>query len=107
MALNRNTGLALGFGIGIVIAGGFFGTNWMMKNGGNLLKTQALQNIAPSASPTIEPIQEDIATPPATPTADPTDTIVNRIAPSTPSQSEVINDIQKNLQELYGTNKPQ
>jgi len=101
MALNRNTGLALGFGIGIVIAAVFFGTSWMMKNGGNLLKTQALQNTTPSVIPTTKPIQQ-IVTAPATPTADTNDTILNRMAPS---QDEVINDIQNNLQELYGSNK--
>ena len=102
MTLNRNTGSILGFGIGIVIAGGVFGTSWMINNGGNLLKTQALQNTAtPSASPTTKPVQQVVATPSA-PTANPNDTIVNRLAPS---QTEVINDIQKNLQELYGSNK--
>lgn len=101
MTLNRNTGLALGFGIGIIIAAVFFGANWMFKNGGNLLKTQALQNTVPSIAPTTRPVQR-VVTAPATLPIDPNDTIVNRMAPP---QNEVINDIQKNLQELYGSNK--
>lgn len=103
MTLNRNTGLALGFGIGIVIAGGVFGVNWMMQNGGNLLKTQALQSTTPSASPTSKPTQL-VTVAPTTPAPDPTDTIVNRMVPP---QNEVINDIQKNLQTLYGSGKTQ
>jgi hypothetical protein len=103
MALNRNTGLALGFGIGIVIASVFFGTSWMMKNGGNLLKTQALQSTpTPSAPSTVaEPIEYTTTVPVAS-TDNPSDTIVNRMAPS---QDEVIQDIGKNIQELYGSDK--
>ena len=102
MALNRNSGLALGFGIGIIIAAVFFGTSWMMKNGGNLLKTQALQSTPiPSAKATTRPTIEPV-TVPVVSTTNPNDTIVNRMAPS---QDDVINDIQKNLQELYGPEK--
>jgi len=102
MALNRNTGLALGFGIGIVIASVFFGTSWLMKNGGNLLKTQALQSTpTPSAKTTTKPVQVS-TTEPVVPTSNTNDTIINRMAPS---QDDVINDIQKNLQDLYGSDK--
>jgi len=104
MTLNRNTGLALGFGIGMVISVVFFSANWLIKNDGHILKTQALQDTtssSPTALPTTKPIQRVVATPTA-PAADSNDTITNRMSPS---KDEVISDIQKNIQKLYGSEK--
>lgn len=98
MNLNRNTGLALGFGIGIVIAAIFFGVTWLTKNSGNLLKTQALQTDNESVVPvvTVTPVApSDTAT-----KENSNDTLINRMAPT---KDDVVNDIQKNLQQLYGT----
>jgi len=97
MTLNRNTGLALGFGIGIVIAAVIFGTSWIIKNGGNILKTQTLQNTTPVSEPVNpEPLNVSV---PSTPTPASTDTLMNRLVPT---QENVVSDIQTNLQELYG-----
>lgn len=99
MAFTRNSGLALGFGIGIIIAGVFFGLSWLTKNSGDLLKTQALQETVASVAPTLPPTQVTINTPAPTPVGSSNDNIVNRLAPP---QDDVINGIQQNLQQLYG-----
>lgn len=100
MQLNRNTGLTIGFGIGIIIAGVVFGVIWLTKNSGSLLKTQALQeNSAPAtATPVAQTTTQNA---PATTTeTNNGDNLVNRLAPS---QADVVTGIQENIQQLYGT----
>ncbi|MDO8512844.1 MAG: hypothetical protein Q7S57_06250 [bacterium] len=97
MNLNRTSGLAFGFGIGIVIAITIFGISWITKRSSDTLKTQAFQPTANTQTQTV-PTQP----PPAVVSSAPQtnqDTLVNRMAPQT---DKVVEDIQSSLQELYG-----
>jgi len=99
MNKNRTTGLAFGFGIGILIAAAIFGTSWVAKKYSSSIKTQAILPEEPTETTTPNTIQQSISTP-ATKNIDPQDNIVNRLAPA---KEDVAADIQNNLQQLYGT----
>ncbi len=93
MSLNRTSGLALGFGIGILIAAVLFGTSWLMKkNNANLTRTQVLQ-----PTTTRSPIVIPVRTPASKENTG--DSLVGKMAPK---EEEVVADIQKSLNELYG-----
>lgn len=86
-----------GFLIGLAIAAIIFGVSWLNKNGNqNALKTQTLQQSNENQT-------APLATIPArtipVPGENAPESLVNRLAPS---EEVVIQDIQKNLQQLYG-----
>lgn len=99
MNQNRTSGLALGFGIGIVIAGAIFGISWVTKNFSGSIKTQAIQSEEPVATASPATIEQPINTQPEQ-DINSQDNLVNRLAPA---KEDVVEDIQNNLQELYGT----
>lgn len=95
MNINRTTGLAIGFGIGAIIAVVVLGASWLINNNKSSLKTQSLQKpVSNSDTVTRTPVNE------TTPTQSPNqDTLLNRMVPK---EDEIINDIQNNLQQIYG-----
>ncbi len=100
MSLDKKTGLALGFGIGAVIALAFFGISWLM-NRPNVIKTQVLTE-PPKSTPIASPADTttnvtNVEIPIGSPS---NDNLVNKI---TPTQQDMVNDIENRLKKLYGT----
>ncbi|MDD3487734.1 MAG: hypothetical protein PHF35_05195 [Candidatus Moranbacteria bacterium] len=103
MALDKKSGLALGFGIGAVIALGYFGITWLI-NRPEVVKTQSLTE-PPSSTPVSSPADTTTDnTVVQIPQGEPSeDNLVNVI---TPTQQEMVDDIGESLKQLYGPSSP-
>jgi len=94
---NRITGLAFGFGVGIIIAIVAFGVYWAGNNlNKNNLKTQALSDTPANVSATPAPVLP-LTTP--TPPLRQSDNLMNRLVPA---EDQMASDISESLKQLYG-----